>query len=198
MSVGRFLRDNLFLVAAVLLPVAVVGVFLLSIAIPRFTVPPPAYDLLMAVSSYDQAAPRLGVEFTVREGRVFATLRTLPANSYPSRTTLWLFDHTTLSARQIPVDLPDRLAEGEQSRIVPVAGLSGRRIVSESRAPDGYQPRPRTSGSPGLIGDLFGMRRYDSTLSVVCRGRVVPVPMPSPYEYQAPVVLGWVIDGGTH
>src|SRR6478735_3199762 len=43
----RFLRDNAFLVAAGLLPVLVVGFFLLATAIPRWTVPPPAYDLIV-------------------------------------------------------------------------------------------------------------------------------------------------------
>lgn len=194
MSAGRFLRDNVFLVAAVLLPVAVVGVFLLATAIPRFMVPPPAYDLLLTAASYDQAAPRLAVEFTVRDDRVHATLRALPANSYPSRPMLWLFDHTTQSVRQVPVNLPDHLADGEQSRTIPIAELSDRRVVSQIKAPDGYEPRTRSGSSPGLVGDIFGMRRYDSSVSVVNRGRVVRVALPQPYEYQSPVVLGWVID----
>ena len=53
-----FLRDNIFLVAAVSLPLIVVAFFLVASAIPRWLVPPPAYDLLISASDpYNQANP---------------------------------------------------------------------------------------------------------------------------------------------
>ena len=50
---GRLVRDNAFLIAAAALPVLVVALFLLSTAIPRWTVPPPAYDVLLRTSDED-------------------------------------------------------------------------------------------------------------------------------------------------
>ena len=44
-SGGRFIRDNAFMVAAIALPVLVAGLFILASAVPRWTVPPPSYDL---------------------------------------------------------------------------------------------------------------------------------------------------------
>jgi len=64
---GRFLRENAFLLAAVLLPLVVIGFFLVATAIPRWVVPAPAYDLLMRrAGAYDQTAPRVAVDFVLR------------------------------------------------------------------------------------------------------------------------------------
>lgn len=196
MPLRRLVADNRFLVAATLLPVAVAGLFLVSVAVPRFTVPPPASDLLMTVGAYDQSSPDVGVEFEVRDERVYVTLRRLPPNSYAARPTLWLFEHDTLNAQQIPVDLPDQLADGEPSRTIPVAALAGRRVVSQTQAPDGYELRARTGRGPGLIGDIFGMRRSEPALAIVKGGRVVPIVLPPPHAYQSPVFLGWISDDG--
>src|SRR6185503_16709977 len=101
---GRFLRDNAFLVAAVSLPLVVVTFFLLSTAIPRWTVPPPQYDLLLRANDlYNQANPRMTVEFHVHDGKVEATVRAIGANAYPARTALFLFDHATMTSREIPI-----------------------------------------------------------------------------------------------
>ena len=65
-SARRFLRDNVFLVAAVLLPVLVVALFLAATAIPRWRIPPPAYDVVLRVPGpFDQARPRVAVDFAV-------------------------------------------------------------------------------------------------------------------------------------
>ncbi|HSC26178.1 MAG TPA: hypothetical protein VLD67_02830 [Vicinamibacterales bacterium] len=188
---GRFLRDNAFLVAAAALPIVVVGFFLLVTAVPRWMVPPPAYDLLLRASTYDQSGPRVAVELSVRHETLQATVRPLSANASPQRVTLWLFDHRTLDIRQVPLDLPEPI-EGEPSRTVAVKALSGRRVLAQTRAPDGYEFQTRVRGSPGIVGELFGMRRYDHAVAIVNRGRIVPIEMPSSNGYQSPVFVGWL------
>src|SRR5688572_30393210 len=81
---GRFLRDNAFLVAAVSLPLVVIAFFLLAAAIPRWRVPPPAYDLLIrAADDYNPAANRrVVVDFEVRGGKVVATARPISETHY--------------------------------------------------------------------------------------------------------------------
>src|SRR5213595_1647505 len=112
MTSGRsFLRDNIFLVAAVSLPLIVVAFFLASSAIPRWRVPPPAYDLVFRANAYFQRNPRVTAEFKVRNGKVEAIARGLPAGTYWQTPALFLFDHTTMTAREIPIDLPDSLVE---------------------------------------------------------------------------------------
>jgi hypothetical protein len=195
----RFLRDNAVLVAAFALPLVVVGFFLVATVIPRWVVPPPAHDLLLRSNRiYDGSRISISVEFQVRDGRVEATVRPVSPNTYSSLPALWLLDHRTMTIRQVPVDLPDRMSEGEAPRTIVVGALAGRRVLAQSQAPDGYEIKTRQSnGGSGLIGDIFGMRRYDTGVSLVCRGRVIRVPVPPPVEYQTPMyAVGWVVDEG--
>jgi hypothetical protein len=199
MPARRFLRDNAALVAACALPLVVVGFFLVATLIPRWLVPPPQHDLLLRSSrTYDGSRISMSVEFQVRGGQVEATVRPVSPNTYSSLPALWLFDHKTMTIRQVPVDLPDRMSEGEAPRTIVVGALAGRRVLAQSRAPDGYEIKTRqSSGGSGLIGDIFGMRRYDTGVSLVCRGRVIRVPVPPPAEYQTPMyAVGWVVDEG--
>ena len=71
-----------FLLAAAALPAAVVVFFVLASVIPRWTVAPPAYDLLLRTESgYGQSGPRVSVDYNVRDGQVEATVRPLPPTS---------------------------------------------------------------------------------------------------------------------
>lgn len=193
-SAGRFLRDNVFLVAAVLLPLVVVVFFVLSTTIPRWTVPPPRYDVLLRTRAWDQTGPRVAVDFTVQNGKLQATLRPFPPNTSPNRSRLWLFDHQQMAVREIPITLPDGLEDGELSRTVEIDALAGRRVVGDAKAPDGYEVQTRSNRSPGIIGDLFGMRRYDQALTLVNRGRVIPIDIPAAHTYDSPVFVAWVIE----
>lgn len=198
MTPGRgFLRDNVFLVAAVSLPLLVVAFFLASTVIPRFLVAPPAYDLLIrATDTYNQTNPRMAVDFEVRNGKVEVTFRPMPANGYGPRSRLFLFDHATMSAREIPIELPDNLVEGDPPRTIAVDALAGREVLAQSKAPDGYQLESRSQRGPGIVGELFGMNRYDSEASLVNKGRVIRIMLPEPFQniYSTPVyAVGWLV-----
>ena len=190
----RFIRDNAFLVAAVLLPVVVIAIFLLATAIPRWTVPPPRYDVLLQTTDYDQAGRKLSVDVFVRDERLHANVRAAGQNTYPARIRLWRFDHETLNLQEIPLDLPDDPPPGDTSRTIVVGAMRDRRIVTDTKAPDGYEVRTPSQRGPGLIGDVFGMRRYDQALVLTNRGRTVAIKAPSPNVYQTPTFLGWLID----
>jgi hypothetical protein len=192
----RFLRDNAFLVAAVSLPVAVVALFLLFTIIPQWTVPPPQYDLLLQTTEYDQSNRRIAVELFVRDERVQTSVRAAGQNTYPARVRLWRFDHATLNLQEVPLDLPQDPPAGDTSITMVVNALRDRRVVIDTRAPDGYEARTEARGGPGLVGDLFGMRRYDQAMALVNRGRTIKIKVPTPNVYQTPVFLGWLIDGG--
>ena len=196
---GRgFLRDNAFLVAAVALPAVVVALFLLATAIPRWTVPGPAYDLLVrAGGPYDQTVPRVALDFSVRDGRVEATFRPLNANAYPQLATLFLIEHDTLNAREIPVEIPRDLKDGDPPRTVVIDMPGGRLVRAGARMPDGYELSTRSQHGGGLVGDIFGMNRYDQDTILVNRGRVIAITLPSPYRYLSPVTaIGWLDDPG--
>ncbi len=196
MTPGRgFLRENIFLVAAVSLPLIVVAFFLAASAIPRFIVPPPAYDLLVRTDDLSQANPRIHAEFNVRGEKVEATFRVAPANTYQLRSVLFLFDHTTLTVREVPIELPDNFVEGDPPRTIVIEALAGREALAPPIAPDGYRVEERGQRGPGLIGDLFGMGRYDSSASLVNRGRVIRIALPAPFQenYSRVYTVGWLV-----
>jgi len=189
---GRVLRDNVFLVAAVALPLLVVGLFLLASAIPRWTVEPPQYDFVFrADGGYQPDQSQILVTFRVRDKRVVAELQPAPPNSYPQRPWLYLFDHVTSEVRELPLDLPVRLAEGETLRVVPIEALANREVLDGPKAPDGYTFDLRSARGPGVVGDLFGMRRYDANAAIIKGGRVVPLIVPPPERYSIQSI-GWL------
>ncbi|HVH26550.1 MAG TPA: hypothetical protein VM818_07325 [Vicinamibacterales bacterium] len=189
-----FLRQNAFLLAATALPVAVVVFFVLASVIPRWTVPPPAYDLLLRTEGgYDQSGPRVSVDYNVRDGRVEATVRPLPPNVNLAPAKLFLFEHATMNVREIAVDLPD-LSEGDPPRTFVVDGFEGRRAEAQTRAPDGYALDIRARRGPGLVGEIFGMGRYDSAASLVNRGHVVPIRLPADQRFFYGLrMVGWLV-----
>jgi len=191
---GRFLRDNAFLVAAMALPALVVLLFVVASAVPRWTVPPPAYDLLLrAGGPYDVSLPHLAVDFSVVDGRVEATVRALKSDAFPQLASLFLFEHDTFNVREIRFELPLDLKEGDPARKIVIDMPGGRRVMPQAKAPDGYEMDTRTQRGGGLVGDIFGMNRYGQENVLVSRGRLVPLNLPSPYRYQLPVsVVGWL------
>jgi hypothetical protein len=193
---GGYFRHNAFLAAAVALPVIVVAFFLLATAIPRWTVPPPSYDLVLRVGKpYDQPRPQVVVEFKVDDGRVVASVRPVQKEQYVPSWSLVRFDHQTSNLQEIPVKLPDSLPSDSPPQTIVVDALSGKRILEQTRAPDGYELRTDTNrGGAGLMGDLFGMRGYDQRVMLVNNGRVVTLPLPSGHQYAPVSALGWLTD----
>jgi hypothetical protein len=206
LSVKKFLRENFVLVAAFALPGAVAALFLVAMAIPRWTVALPQHDLVMSIERWDSTPSEVFVTFVVRDGRLEADLRPFakPANPaigpvYPQKWALLLFDHQAMEVRELPLDLPKSLAEGE-TRTVPIEALAGRRIVPGGDAPDGYKVSSLNTGSGGgIVGEVFGMnRRYRRGVAVAKSGRTVELELPAPHRetYGTIQTIGWIVDDG--
>ena len=198
----RFFRDNMVLVAAVVLPAAVALLFIVATVVPTWTVEPPGHDLVLRVEGpYDSASPPVTVDFGIREGRVEATARALPRPDggapypYAPRWRLLLFDHETMRMREIGVEAPVGLAPGE-TRMFVVETLADRRVIPGSTAPDGYQVESAAGGGAGIVGELFGMNRYRRRVALTKDGRRIQIDMPSPARewYGGVYPLGWIAD----
>jgi len=191
----RFLRDNAFLVAAGLLPVLVVGFFLLATAIPRWTVPPPAYDLIVKGYKPYSGDIRLKVSYDldVRDGRLQLTVGPPATEQYQNKPVLFLIDHATLDARSLPLTLRETPPDAPETTVLDL--VPGRVLLDGAKAPDGYTLEPRPYHSSGLLGDLFGMHSYQAGMVLLNRGRVVPVALPEPFDSQA-YFVAWVSNEG--
>lgn len=185
-------RDNLFLVAAIALPLIVVALFLLASAIPRWTIPPPGYDLVVSTQGgYNPAASQVMTAIRVRDGKIVAEVQPAAPNTYPSRPLLYRYDHATDSVVEIPYDTPTVLDEGEKLRVVPVASLANRHVLEGATSPDGYVFDLRYRRGSGVMGEVFGMGRFDSGAAIANRGRVVRLKIPEPYAYSVQPI-GWL------
>ena len=197
-----FVRDNLVLIAAFALPAIVAALFVLATVIPKWTVPAPQHDLVLRVEQDGPPQPEVSVEFVVNDGRVDAIVRpvskpTNPAMGMPyvQRWTLLLFDHTAMQVREIRLDLPRTVPEGE-TRTVPVDALAGRHVTADTVAPDGYKVTSlSTGGSGGIVGDLFGMsRRYRRGIAIGRDGRTIELALPQPHRdnFGTVAAVGWI------
>jgi len=206
-DVRRFLRGNIVLVAAFVLPAIVAVLFIVATAIPTWTVPPPGHDLVLRVEQpYASPPPEVSVEFAVRDGRVEAIVRPVvrPDNPaigvpYAQRWGLLLFDHSTMRVREIPVDVPRSVPQGE-TRTVAIEALARRHVTAGDTAPDGYRVASLSGyGGGGIVGELFGMnRRYRPGVSIAKGGRTIALELPAPYRdvYGVIVPIGWIRDDG--
>src|SRR5437763_532208 len=73
---------------------------------------------------------------------------------------------------------------------------AGTRLLTQAKAPDGYQFESRSQRGPGIVGEVFGMNRYETEAAVVNRGRVIRIVVPPPFQnvYASPVyALGWLV-----
>lgn len=194
-GLARFIRGNAFVAAAIALPLLVAGFFILAAAIPRWTVPAPAYDLVFRAPGPHDGSTRFVLDFNVRDGRVEITVRPAPQQGYVQPWGLFLFDHRTMTVREVPLGLPDSLTDGKPATVV-VQALAGRRVAPEGTAPDGYQLRTGRAEGGGLIGELFGMGRYRQNVALVRDGRMVPLVLPGPYRnpYEPVYAVGWIVD----
>jgi hypothetical protein len=195
MSKG-FLRENAFLAAAIALPIAVVMLFLVATALPRWLVAAPQHDLLIrAHGSYDQTRPRISVEFVVRNNRVEAIVRGLPNETYGQVPRLYLVEHDTRNVREVPYDVPMTLGPNDQPVTISI-DLKGRKVIADSKSPDGYELRTQSSGSTGIAGDLFGMRSYRDDAALVKSGRVEEISLPVGTSSYSIAAVGWVLNDG--
>ncbi|HET9370826.1 MAG TPA: hypothetical protein VFO19_11285 [Vicinamibacterales bacterium] len=186
---GR-LRDNALLLVALALPLLVVALFLVMTMVPRYTVAAPRYDLVLsAIGSWDYSG-RHSMTFSVRDNRVVADFRPPSPNSAPIKQVLYVFDHTTLDLREVTVATPTDLVDGD-SRTVVVEALASRPVIAQTRAPDGYEFQMRNSRSPGIVGEVFGMRRYEQQGTIRNRGRAIPISIPGNFTYSVNAI-GWL------
>jgi hypothetical protein len=187
-------RGNTFVLAAVALPIVVAGFFLLASAVPRWTVPPPTYDLLIRLEQPWSKPRTVAVDLAVREGKVVATARPVPAQSYEQRWALYLVDPDGGSMRAIPTNAPETMEAGAPPREWVVEGLAGLQVSADAVAPDGYRLQQSAAGGRGLVGGLFGMGRRQTRVALVNRGRVVSIDTPeqnvNPYAIG---LVGWIV-----
>ncbi len=208
MRQSSWLRENLFLIAAVVLPLAVAGLFLLATALPRVFVEDPQFALLVSIEQHLPQHTSFGVHLQVadkhllaeafynRDSRFFEhthVYRYVPGHDMPERFDLTIPDDLRRSLESMAED-----ADRQESRLpLPLpAALRDVELITTITAPDGYRFRNDYRGGAGLFGALFGMGSRSRVIAIEKGGRVIELgadiePLDR-YGYHNVRFLGWI------
>lgn len=202
----KWFKENLVLVAGIVLPILLVGGFFVLSNAPRIISDPPQYDFLIVGYRYDYQHPRnFHLSFEVSKGRLQG--KATPSgegNAYPNRQYAGIFRYSAAdnAFEEIVYELPEGLEGLEEPLTFLVEEARGLELDKRKKSPDGFVfEYLGYRGRGGLLGEIFGMgRRYDSYY-VLNRNSAhfnLPKPASDPYYYQHDLhFLGWVTGEGT-
>jgi len=207
---ASWIKQNIFLVAAVVLPIAVAGLFLLATALPRAFVDAPRYGFLVSLDEHRSSQSDYSVQLEVVGNKLRAEALYNPTHRFYQDTRLYRFNPGTHSLTFIPLEVPDdvrdALAELSETNDGQLHRLSMRlpseaaelSMLSDPTAPDGYRFRSDYRGNSGLFGALFGMGRRGAMVAIEKDARVVEITpeleQADRYAYHNVRFLGWIID----
>jgi len=200
----RWVRDNLVLVAGIVLPVLLVAGFLLVQGTPRLLGDPPTHDFLAAGIRYvPQQADDHRLSFEVRDQRLVLHATPVSDKNGPVAQQLHLFRYSAAnnSFDEVVFERPAGLETLDSPVSEVLEETRELRLDKSLRSPDGYLFEfAGYRGRGGLLGELFGMgRRYDSQYVLSRDGAWFPLPAPdgNRYYYGNDLsFLGWVVGEG--
>lgn len=208
MQQSSWLKDNIFIVAAVVLPLAVAAVFLIATALPKLFVEDPSYALLVAIGDHRASPSNYGIEFEVRNNRLTARALHSNTNRYYRQAQVYRYTPGDELMERIDVGIDDAVQaqlesdaerEGklEARTALPLPeALANLELITTTTAPDGYRFRSDYRGGAGLFGALFGMRSRHHVVAIEKQGRVVELGAEleqlQGYSYYNVQFLGWI------
>src|SRR5262245_51363366 len=197
----KFVTDNLAIVAAIALPLALVALLAVSNVVTRRVVADPQYDFLVATNVYggsneafyfDVVQNRLKISyaFPVQVNGVYQNAN-LPR--------LWRVRVPSMSVEEIGLGPPPRAAATTDGQRIPgeIPGVSDLRVLSTQPSPDGYEFQQSYEYYSGnIMREVFGSRGSSGgpVSAIVKDGRAVPVRNlgGAPYSSYNARFVGWV------
>jgi hypothetical protein len=195
-----FLKENLAIVAAIVLPLLLVVLFALSGAVMNRVVADPQYDFLIATNSYGGANDAFFFDVVQNRLKISYAFPIQINGVYQNSNIprLWRVRVPAMTVEEISLVPPPRTVETKDGQRMPVAiaGVSDLRVLSSQPSPDGYtfqQSYDYYSGN--LMRELFGgPSRSEQVSAIVKDGRAVPVRHLSgiPYGGYNVRFVGWI------
>ena len=139
---SKWIKENLVLVAGILLPVLLVAGFFVLNKAPRILTDPPEYDFLLVAYRNDYQHPReFHLGFEVRDGQLRG--KVTPVNdehSHLNRQYAGIFRYHAAANRfeEIVYELPEGLDELEEVLEFTVAETRQLELDRRSKSPDGF------------------------------------------------------------
>lgn len=195
-----WIRNNLVLVAGIVLPVLLVAAFLLLQSFPGVSPPSPKFDFVAAGYYHAPNSPQpYTLSFEVRDGRLQGIARPRKEASHREnmRVNLFHYDASENRISDIEWALPDGLDSLEEPARFEIDGASGFDLDPSIESPDGFRLDWAGYRSRGLLGELFGFQRQPSQWVLKHGDKVFELPVFEPLRFYGRdqlVFLGWVAD----
>jgi len=198
---SKWIKENLVLVAGIVLPVLLVAGFFVLNKAPRILTDPPEYDFLLVAYRTDYQHPRdFHLAFEVRDGQLRG--KVTPFNddhSHLNRQYAGIFRYDVAGNRfeEIVYELPEGLDQLEEVLVFTVAETRHLELDKHSKSPDGFTFQYLGyRGRGGLLGEVFGMGRNRGNEYVLSKAGAhfnLPKPATDPYYYQHDMhFMGWI------
>lgn len=191
---NAFLKDNIAIVAAIVLPLVLAGIFALSTLATNIRVEDPKYDLLVATDYYAGSAK---FEFNVSDNKITVTYHpdSKDANGYNTTRNmpkLWRVHMPEKKVEQISLSEP----EGKRQSNVNVPALEGLKVQNVQPGPDGYSYENYYRYGNNFMTEIFAA---DSSarngIALEKDGRLVKIKVPDAnnWGYNGQFI-GWIIE----
>ncbi len=202
---NNFIKNNALLVIGVVIPLVLMGMFVIAKSLPGMMVDPPQYDFIYSDQKYDD---RSKVKFNVVNGRLQAKAYAYPSNSYPNTPKLYYFDAKAKTSKEIEFEIPsdDDVDFGEPpeggwnySNVtkhtvslgeITIPEVENLKLNTKQTSPDGYKLRDKNNYSSNPFNWFVGRRNRGCYIEKEGIKVRVPVDIYSCYNVK---FLGWVI-----
>ena len=177
----QFVRDNLAIVAAIVLPLVLVALFALSSLVVNRVVADPQYDFLIATNYYGGSNEAFYFDAVQNRLKISYSFPVQVNGNYQNGniSRLWRVRVPAMTVEEISLVPPPRGKDNADGQRVPIeiAGVSELHVLSTQPAPDGYTfQQSYDYYNTNLMRDLFGTgSRTEQVPAIVKDGRAVPV-----------------------
>jgi hypothetical protein len=199
----QFLRDNLAIVAAIALPLALVSIFALSTSVINRVVADPQYDFLIATNFYGGSNEAFYFDVVQNILKISYSFPTRVNGNYQNAniSRLWRVRVPAMTVEAISLVPPPRGQDDEGGKRVSIdiPGVSDLHVISTQPAPDGYMFQESYDYyDTNLMRELFGTGSRSNHVSAIVKdGRALPVKNleGAPYSSYNTHFIGWIAKG---
>jgi hypothetical protein len=191
---NSFLKDNIAIVAAIVLPALLALVFMASTLFSRVSVPDPQTDFFIA-TDYNEG--NTSFRFDVVNDRLLIGYRPPEklengGYNYSQKPRLWRVRMPGMAIEEIALVEPAQ----KTATNVEIAGVTDISVRNIQPGPDGYSYMESYRYDRNLMSEIFSSGRYNRNgIALINNGRVVPVEtinLPE-WNYYNARFIGWVI-----
>ena len=198
-----FIKNNLAIIAAIVLPLILIALFAVSTLVVNRVVADPQYDFLVATNYYGGANEAFYFDVVQNRLKLSYSFPTRVNGNYQNGniSRLWRVRVPAMTVEEISLVPPPRSQDTADGERVPIEipGVSDLQVLSSQPAPDGYSfQQSYDYYNSNLMRELFGGgSRGEQVSAIVKDGRAVPIRNlgGAPFSGYNSHFIGWIAKG---